>query len=103
MCKKKAKIKKIKSCAKWTQLFIIDTLQPNRNDYGLEILATYETFQLHLSAYHWGTTPDMQDSTLRYRSARTWLFCLYFTIFLCFDKTPYISRQTKTVMAGVLG
>ncbi len=45
----------------------------------MEILATYETFQLHLSAYFRGTTLNMQESTLRYRSARTWLFCLYFS------------------------
>lgn len=41
----------------------------------MEILATYETFQLHLSAYFRGTILNMQESTLCYHSARTWLFC----------------------------
>jgi tetratricopeptide (TPR) repeat protein len=66
----------------------------------MEILATYETFQLYLSAYFRGTTLNMQESTLRYRSARTWLFCLYFsgTMFESqqpFKNTAAIERLTS--------
>ncbi len=55
----------------------------------MEILATYETFQLHLSAYFRGTTLNMQESTLRYRSARTWLFCLYFSGTMFESQQPF--------------